>query len=339
MKIAVDAMGGDYAPDVVIAGVERARDEQPSLEFILFGDEAQIRPLLKRDERIQIVHTTEKIEGDEHPVKAVRRKKQASMVLAAHAVKDGEADALLSLGSTGALLAAGLFIVGRIRGVDRPGLMPTMPSVASDKGFVMLDVGANADNRPNQLYQYAVMGNFYARDVRGIENPRVALLNNGTEETKGDDLHQQTHQLLKQAEGLNFIGNVESSSLLDGAADVVVTDGFTGNAALKAIEGTAHTLLHEIKAAILNGGLTGKLGGLLLKSNIKDIVNKFDASRYGGAVLLGLQAPVVKAHGSADATTVYYTVLQIQAMVENDTIAKVISYFAAHGVDSPSVAE
>lgn len=336
MKIAVDAMGGDNAPATIVEGVERARDEQQAIEFVLYGDENQIRPLLKSDERISIVHTTEKIEMDEHPVKAVRRKKQASMVLAAHAFKDGEADAMFSAGSTGALLAAGLFIVGRIRGVDRPGLMPTLPSVNSDSGFVMLDVGANADNRPSQLYQYAVMGNFYARDVRGIKNPRVALLNNGTEPTKGDDLHQQTHQILAAAQGLNFIGNVESSSLLDGAADVVVTDGFTGNAALKAIEGTSHTLLHEIKAAIMNGGIKGKLGGLLLKGSIKGIVQKFDASRYGGAVLLGLQAPVVKAHGAADATTVYYTILQIQAMVENKTISKVIDYFAEHGVDSPT---
>lgn len=339
MKIAVDAMGGDNAPKVVIEGVERARDEQSDLEFILYGDEAQIRPLLRSDERITIVHTTEQIEMNEHPVKAVRRKKQASMVLAANAVKNGEADALMSLGSTGALLAAGLFIVGRIRGVDRPGLMPTLPSVNSDNGFVMIDVGANADNRPNQLYQYAVMGNFYASDVRGIKNPRVGLLNNGTEETKGDELHQQTYQILQKASGLNFIGNVESSSLLDGAADVVVTDGFTGNAVLKSIEGTSHTLLHEIKAAIMNGGISSKLGGLLLKGSIKGIVDKFDASRYGGAVLLGLKSPVVKAHGSADATTVYYTVLQVQAMVENGTIAKVIDYFNEHGVDNATTVE
>lgn len=339
MKIAVDAMGGDNAPQVIIEGVERARDEQQDLNFILYGDEAQIKPLLRSDERITIVHTTEQIEMDEHPVKAVRRKKQASLVLAAHAVKDGEADALFSLGSTGAILAAGLFIVGRIRGVDRPGLMPTLPSVNSDKGFVMLDVGANADNRPTQLYQYAVMGNFYASDVRGINNPRVALLNNGTEPTKGDDLHQQTYKLLQAASGLNFIGNVESSSLLDGAADVVVTDGFTGNAALKAIEGTSHTLLHEIKGAIMNGGVKGKLGGLLLSSSIKGIVKKFDASRYGGAVLLGLQAPVVKAHGAADAKTVYYTILQVQSMVQKQTIAKVIDYFNANGFATPETEE
>lgn len=332
MKIAVDAMGGDDAPKTIVEGVERARDEQSDLEFILYGDEKQIKPLLKSDAHITIVHTDERIEQDEHPVKAVRQKKNASLVLAAHAVKDGEADALFSAGSTGALLAAGLFIVGRIKGIDRPGLMPTLPAVNNDHGFVMLDVGANADNRPSQLQQYAIMGNFYARDVRKIDNPRVGLLNNGSEATKGDELHQTAHQLLDETEGLNFIGNIESNGLLDGVADVVVTDGFTGNAVLKSIEGTSHTLLHEIKHTIMNSGVRGLLGGALLKKGITSITDKFDASRYGGAVLLGLKAPVIKAHGAADARTVYYTVLQIREMLEQQTITKFIDYFNEHDI-------
>lgn len=332
MKIAVDAMGGDDAPKTIVEGVERARDEKADLEFILYGDEQQIKPLLKSDAHITIVHTDEKIEQDEHPVKAVRQKKNASLVLAAHAVKDGEADALFSAGSTGALLAAGLFIVGRIKGIDRPGLMPTLPAVNNDHGFVMLDVGANADNRPGQLQQYAIMGNFYARDVRKIDNPRVGLLNNGSEATKGDELHQEAHKLLDETDGLNFIGNIESNGLLDGVADVVVTDGFTGNAVLKSIEGTSHTLLHEIKHTIMNSGVRGLLGGALLKKGIGSIVDKFDASRYGGAVLLGLKAPVIKAHGAADARTVYYTVLQIREMLEQQTITKFIDYFNEHDI-------
>jgi glycerol-3-phosphate acyltransferase PlsX len=332
VKIAVDAMGGDDAPKTIVEGVERARDEKADLEFILYGDEQQIKPLLKSAAHITIVHTDEKIEQDEHPVKAVRKKKNASLVLAAHAVKDGEADALFSAGSTGALLAAGLFIVGRIKGIDRPGLMPTLPAVNNDHGFVMLDVGANADNRPGQLQQYAIMGNFYARDVRKIDNPRVGLLNNGSEATKGDELHQEAHKLLDETDGLNFIGNIESNGLLDGVADVVVTDGFTGNAVLKSIEGTSHTLLHEIKHTIMNSGVRGLLGGALLKKGIGSIVDKFDASRYGGAVLLGLKAPVIKAHGAADARTVYYTVLQIREMLEQQTITKFIDYFNEHDI-------
>lgn len=326
MKIAVDAMGGDHAPQVVIEGVEQARDELTDVEFTLYGDEQQIRPLLKSDTRITIVHTTEKINSDDEPVHAIRSKKQASMVLAAQAVKAGDADAVFSLGSTGALLAAGLFIVGRIRGIDRPGLMPTLPTV-DGKGFVMLDVGANAENRPQQLVNYAVMGDFYARDLRGLKNPRVALLNNGSEANKGDALHQETYKLLSDMPNLNFIGNVEADHLLNGVADVVVTDGFTGNAALKAIEGTAKNILRLVKHAIYDGGVRGKLGGLMLKSGITNIAQTFDVSSYGGAALLGLKAPVVKAHGGADAKAVYYTVRQIHDMVQNGTITKVVDYF------------
>lgn len=332
MKIAVDAMGGDHAPEVVIQGVLRARDEYADVEFLLFGDEAKLRPLIDSDTRISIVHTTEKIESDDEPVRAVRRKKQASMVLAAQAVKNGEADAVFSMGSTGALLACGLFVVGRIRGIDRPGLMPTLPTV-DGKGFIMLDVGANAEGKPQQLVNYAVMGDFYARDLRGLAKPRVALLNNGTEPNKGDPLHQETFKLLEALPDLNFIGNIESDKLLQGVADVVVTDGFTGNAALKATEGTAKTILKLVKSAIMDSGIKGKLGGLLLKDGIKSIASTFDVSSYGGAVLLGLQAPVVKAHGGADADAVYYTIRQIRTMVANDTVGKVKDYFAQQSDD------
>lgn len=327
MKIAVDAMGGDNAPEVVVQGVERARDEVKDAQFVLYGDESKVKPLIKNDERLTLVHTTEKIDGNEEPVHAIRSKKQASMVLAAQAVKSGEADAMFSLGSTGALLAAGLFIVGRIHGIDRPGLMPTLPT-RDGKGFIMLDVGANAENRANHLVQYAVMGNFYARDLRGINNPRIGLLNNGTEAHKGNDLHQQAYQLLQQTAGINFIGNVEADKLLQGVADVVVTDGFTGNAALKAIEGAAKTIMSMLKHAILDNGVKAKLGGLLLQNNIREIADRFDVSSYGGAVLLGLKAPVVKAHGGADADAVYYTVLQIRQMLQNETVTKVADYFA-----------
>ena len=332
MKIAVDAMGGDHAPKVVIEGLLRARDEYSDLEFIVYGDEAQVKPLIADDTRITLVHTTEQIDGNDEPVKAVRRKKQASMVLAAQAVKNGEADAVFSLGSTGALLAAGLFIVGRIKGIDRPGLMPTLPTV-DGKGFIMLDVGANAEGKAQQLVNYAVMGDFYARDLRGLKKPRVALLNNGSEPHKGDSLHQETYQLLAQLDNINFIGNIESDQLLKGVADVVVTDGFTGNAALKAIEGTAKTILKLVKAAIYDTGIKGKLGGLLIKDGIKGIASTFDVSSYGGAVLLGLKAPVVKAHGGADAAAVYYTIKQIREMVQNDTVGKVREYFARQDDD------
>lgn len=327
MKIAVDAMGGDFAPQSVIEGVLQARMEFKDLDFILYGDEAQIKPLIDDMAHLTIVHTTEKVTSEDEPVRAIRRKKQASMVLAAQAVKAGEADALFSLGNTGALLAAGLFIIGRVKGIDRPGLMPTLPSINSEDGFNMLDVGANAEAKPEHLHQYGLMGNFYAQDVRGIQKPRIGLLNNGTEAGKGDDLHKAAHQLLADDPDLNFIGNVEASELLKGVADVVVTDGFTGNATLKAIEGTATVVMSQVKHAIMDAGMKEKLGGLLLKGSVGQIKNKFDTSIYGGAVLLGLKAPVIKAHGSADARTVYYTVKQIHAMLTNQTVQKVIDYF------------
>ncbi|MFD1392788.1 phosphate acyltransferase PlsX [Lacticaseibacillus jixianensis] len=329
MKIAIDAMGGDHAPEVVIEGVARARDELTDVEFLLYGDETKIRPLLKDDTRMTIIHTTEKVNSDDEPVRAIRSKKQASMVLAAQAVKSGEADAMISLGSTGALLAAGLFIVGRIKGIDRPGLMPTLPTT-DGAGFNMLDVGANAENRASQLVQYAIMGDFYARDLRGLKNPTIGLLNNGTEANKGDDLHQETYKLLSELPGINFIGNVESDSILNHAADVVVTDGFTGNAVLKTIEGSARTILGLVKHAIMDNGASAKLGGLLLKKGLKQVATTFDVSSYGGAVLLGLKAPVVKAHGGADAEAVYYTVKQVQQMVKTGTVQKVVDYFQAH---------
>ncbi|GEO63619.1 phosphate acyltransferase PlsX [Companilactobacillus nantensis] len=327
MKIAVDAMGGDNAPQVIVEGIEQARDEWKDLEFVLYGKESAIKKYLKNDERITIVHTDEEILGTDEPVKAIRAKKDASMVLAAKSVKDGENDALFSLGNTGALLAAGIFIVGRIKQVARPALMPTLPAANSSKGVNMLDVGANAEAKASYLQQWAVMGSIYARDVKKIDNPRVALLNNGTEYDKGDTMHKEAYQLLKDTEGINFIGNIESGSILAGAADVIVTDGFTGNAALKATEGTATILLSQLKDALLNNGIFTKMGAAIVAPSLKGMRKMFDTSQAGGAVLLGLKSPVVKAHGAADSKTVYYTVKQIYDMLSNDTINKANKYF------------
>ncbi|HIY92516.1 phosphate acyltransferase PlsX [Companilactobacillus sp. HBUAS56275] len=327
MKIAVDAMGGDNAPQVIVEGIEQARDEWKNLEFVLYGDEERIKQYLKNDARISIVHTDEEILGTDEPVRAIRSKKNASMVLAAKSVKDGENDALFSLGNTGALLAAGIFIVGRIKQVDRPALMPTLPVTNSPLGVNILDVGANAEAKPSYLQQWAVMGSIYAHDVKKIDKPRIALLNNGTEYDKGDTLHKEAYQLLKNTEGINFIGNVESNNILAGVADVIVTDGFTGNAALKATEGTATILLSELKDALLNNGIFTKMGAAIVSPSLKGLKKMFDTSQAGGAVLLGLKSPVIKAHGAADAKTVFYTVKQINDMLQNDTINKANKYF------------
>jgi len=320
-KIAVDAMGGDYAPQAIVEGVNQALADFSDIEIQLYGDESKIKQYLTAAERVSIIHTDEKIDSDDEPTRAIRRKKQASMVLAAHAVKNGEADAMLSAGNTGALLASGYFIVGRIKVIDRPGLMSTLPTL-DGKGYDMLDLGANAENTPTHLHQYAIMGAYYAENVRGIKRPRVGLLNNGTEESKGDPLRKETYQLLAADPALNFVGNVEARDLMDGVADVIVTDGFTGNAVLKTMEGTALGLFKQLKTVLGGGGLKAKLGALLLKNDLRGLKKTLDYSDVGGAVLFGLQAPVVKTHGSSDAKAVYSTIRQIRTMLETDVIRK-----------------
>lgn len=327
MKIAVDAMGGDYAPEAIVKGVMLAREKFNDIEFQLYGKEAEIRKYLTDDRNITIIHTDEKINSDDEPVKAIRRKKQASMVLAAQAVKEGRADAILSAGNTGALLAAGLFVVGRIKGIERPGLMSTLPVIGSTGGFDMLDLGANADNKPEHLVKYAILGSYYAENVRKVVQPKVALLNNGTEDSKGNELTKKVFELLKATPEINFIGNIEARELLEGRADVVVTDGFTGNAVLKSIEGTALSMMKLLKHAILDSGIKGKMGALLLKDGLKDLKNQMDYSKQGGAVLFGLKAPVIKAHGSSKEEAVYATIKQIHTMLESRVVEKLVAHF------------
>lgn len=327
MKIAVDAMGGDYAPEAIVKGVMLAREKFNDIEFQLYGKEAEIRKYLTDDRNITIIHTDEKINSDDEPVKAIRRKKQASMVLAAQAVKDGRADAILSAGNTGALLAAGLFVVGRIKGIERPGLMSTLPVIGSTGGFDMLDLGANADNKPEHLVKYAILGSYYAENVRKVAQPKVALLNNGTEDSKGNELTKKAFELLKATPEINFIGNIEAREILEGLADVVVTDGFTGNAVLKSIEGTALSMMKLLKHAILDSGVKGKMGALLLKGGLKDLKNQMDYSKHGGAVLFGLKAPVIKAHGSSKEEAVYATIKQIHTMLESRVVEKLVAHF------------
>ncbi|MES1043018.1 phosphate acyltransferase PlsX [Heyndrickxia sp. FSL K6-6286] len=326
MKIAIDAMGGDNAPKEIVLGVNKAIKEFPDIEIILFGKEDEIKQYLEENPRVEVVHTDEVIEGTDEPVKAVRRKKQASMVLMAQAVADGKADACISAGNTGALMAAGLFVIGRIDGIERPALAPTLPTI-DGKGFVMLDLGANAEAKPEHLLQYAIMGSIYAEKVRGIAKPRVGLLNIGTEEKKGNELTKKTFELLKEAD-LNFVGNIESRELLQGPADVVVTDGFTGNMVLKTIEGTAGSLFSLLKKAFMTN-FKSKLAAGLVKNELKELKNMMDYTEYGGAGLFGINSPVIKAHGSSNANALYNAVRQAREMASHhvtqiikDTIKK-----------------
>lgn len=326
--IAIDAMGGEKAPEAVIKAVLRVKKELPHTQFILFGDQTKIKSLLGNDiSQIEIVNTTEVIKDDDEPVKAIRQKKDSSLVVAAQFVKQGKADALFSMGNTGAILASGIFIIGRIKGVARPGLMPTLPVKNSDDGFNMIDVGANAKSKPEYLLDWAKMASYYAEKVRGINNPRVGLLNNGAENDKGDDVHQKAYQLLLDSK-LNFIGNIEGNELLDGKADVIATDGFTGNAVLKNIEGTSGVLIHLLKNSLLNNGLFVKLGALMIKKALKGLVSKFDVEKYGGAVLLGVNAPVVKTHGRSGERAVYFTLKQVDKILQEKIIDEFKAEFA-----------
>ncbi|WP_025785094.1 phosphate acyltransferase PlsX [Sporosarcina sp. D27] len=314
MKIAVDAMGGDHAPKEIIAGVMQSLQEYNDIHIQLFGDEEKMKPYLTAHDRLTVYPCSEVITSDDEPVRAVRRKKDASMVRMAKAVNDGEADACVSAGNTGALMAAGLFIVGRIDGIERPALAPTLPTIGGE-GFVLLDVGANADAKPSQLVQYAIMGSIYAEKVRGIQNPRVGLLNIGTEAGKGNDLTKATYDELMKAP-LNFIGNIEARDLLTGTTDVAVTDGFTGNMVLKTIEGTASGLFSMIKD-VFASSIKTKISAALVKDDLRGLKKQMDYTEYGGAGLFGLNAPVIKAHGSSNANAVKNAIRQARIMAEH----------------------
>jgi|SRR5690625_407290 len=333
MRIAIDAMGGDDAPKVIVEGVLLAAEAFPDTTMVMYGNENEINKYLTNSlPNIEIVHTSEKISGDDDPVRSIRRKKDASMVLAAQSVKEGENDALFSAGNTGALLAAGTLIVGRIRGIDRPALMATIMTMNKEREkMVVLDLGANADTKPENINQYATIGSFYAQYVNKIEQPTVALLNNGTEDNKGNQVTKPAFDLLKENDKINFIGNTEARNLFDGVADVLVMDGFTGNAVLKAMEGTALTIMTQLKDAIKAGGVKSKLGGLLLKDSLKDVADSLDYSKYGGAILFGVKAPVMKTHGSTDEEAVYHTLKQTRDILQSKVIDDIVqNYESVH---------
>ncbi|WP_130860023.1 phosphate acyltransferase PlsX [Gracilibacillus phocaeensis] len=320
MRLAIDAMGGDHAPKELVLGAVKAVKEFADLQITLIGDEAKIKEHLEDHSAISVIHTEEKITSEDEPVKAVRKKKQASLVLMANEVKEGRADACISAGNTGALMSAGLFIVGRIKGIDRPALSPTLPTV-DGQGFLLLDVGANVDAKPQHLQQYGLMGSIYMEKVGQVERPKVGLLNVGTEAGKGNELTKKAYHLLSELP-INFVGNVEARDLLQGVADVVVTDGFSGNIALKTTEGTALTLFSMVKDKLMTNTKT-KIAAALAKNELRGLKDQLDYSEYGGAALFGLSAPVVKAHGSSNHQAVYSAIRQTIRIVEKDVIRKI----------------
>jgi phosphate acyltransferase len=303
MKIVLDAMGGDFAPAVnVEAAVNSAREF--GYEIVLVGKQEVVRPLLVQyntaNLTLPIVHAPEVIEMGEHPAAAVKAKKKSSMVVGLDMIKRGEADAFVTMGNTGGALAGALFHLGRIPGIHRPALSAVYPTV---KGWcLILDVGANADCKPDYLVQFALMGNIYAQRVLGIRNPRVALISNGEEETKGSQLVQEVHQLLKQAP-INFIGNAEGRHIPSGYADVYVTDGFTGNVIIKLSEGMSGMVKQLLREEIMRTPVS-KVGGLLISNAIKRMSKRTDYEEVGGAPLLGVDGVVIIGHGRSNARAV-----------------------------------
>ncbi|TCT16968.1 phosphate:acyl-[acyl carrier protein] acyltransferase [Natranaerovirga pectinivora] len=310
INIALDAMGGDNAPEAMVQGAVDALNYSDDIKLFLVGKEQEIAKELEKytydKNRLEIVNADEVIETDEAPVVAIRKKKESSMVKGLQLVKDKKVEAFVSSGNTGALLAGGTFIVGRIKGIDRPALAPLIPT---KKGVsLLIDCGANVDAKPAYLVQFAKMGSIYMENIIGIEKPVVGLINIGEEDSKGNELTKETFPLLKEAP-VNFMGNIEAREIPSGKADVLVCDAFVGNILLKYTEGLGLTFFGFVKEAIMSN-LQSKLGGMLLKKSLKKMAKRFDYTEYGGAPLLGLDGLVVKAHGSANAKVVKNTIIQ-----------------------------
>ena len=304
MKIAIDGMGGDNAPKSNVEGVVSAIKEY-NVDIIITGDKDALEKEFENYEfdrsKLEIVHTTEIIENEDKPVKAIRSKKDSSMVVALRLVKEGKADAVVSAGNTGALLAGGLFVVGRIKGIDRPCLCPAIPNVK--KGMTIIaDGGANADCKPRNLVEFAAMTNIYSKKVLGIENPRISLANVGAEEGKGNDLMKKSYEELKNMD-INFIGNLEARDVINAKTDVIVCDGFTGNILLKSAEGVAMSVMGLLKETFLSS-TKGKIGAMLLKDDLRKLKSFMDYAEYGGAPLLGVNGGVIKAHGSSNSKAI-----------------------------------
>jgi glycerol-3-phosphate acyltransferase PlsX len=327
MKIAVDAMGGDYAPEEVVLGAIDAV-KSLKLDVVLVGDENKIRDVMqqygaKESNRLTIVHASEVIEMGEHPAQAIRKKKDASIVVATRLVKEGQCDAVVAPGSTGAAMTAALLVLGRIKGIERPSIATPIPS---KKGItVLLDSGANANSKPQNLVQGAIMGYHYAKYILGIAQPKVGLLSIGEESSKGNDVVQATYPLLEQLKTISFYGNVEGRDIPEGTVDVVVCDGFVGNVVLKFGEGMAMFIIRLVKDTVRHSGFIAKLGALAILPVLKSLKKRLDYTEYGGAPLLGVNGSFIICHGSSKAKAIKNAIRVAGELVEQDVVGHIRS--------------
>ena len=324
VRVSLDAMGGDFAPQVTVQGAVEAVQQKDNVKVFLVGlpdaIEAELSKYTYDKDRIEVVAASEVIEMAEPPVMAIRRKKDSSIVVGLNLVKNGQADAFVSAGSSGAILVGGQVIVGRIKGIERPPLAPLIPT---EKGVsLLIDCGANVDARASHLVQFAKMGSIYMENVLGIKNPRVAIVNIGAEEEKGNALVKETFPLLKECTDINFVGSIEAREIPHGEADVIVCEAFVGNVILKLYEGLAGTLVGAIKKGMMST-LRSKIGAALALPALKSTLKAFDATQYGGAPLLGLNGLVVKTHGSAKAVEITNSIFQCVTFKEQDINGKI----------------
>ena len=329
IKIAIDAMGGDNAPDAIIRGTTKALKSNTDIEIYLYGKKDLIDKAIKNENvsndiinRINIVNCMDVIGFNESPTVAIKTKKDSSIVVACNDLKQGKVDAIVSAGSSGALLVCGTLIVGRIKGIERPAFGIIVPSEMGN--FLLVDCGANADCKPNYINQFALIGSVYYREMFNKENPVVKLLNIGTEEEKGNLLIKEASDLLKQNTNINYNGYAESRDAIFGSCDVLVSDGFSGNIFLKTYEGTAKFILKNLKQVFKKNIFT-ILGYLLIKSNFKGLINKFDYKKHGGAPILGLNKIIIKVHGNTDGDEIQYAINQAQSFVQNNVNDRIIN--------------
>lgn len=321
MKIIIDAMGGDNAPMAIVQGCVEASNEL-NIKLCLVGREEKIEEAINTFDHsakyIEIINAADVIESDDNPTTAIRKKKNASMIVAVDMLKENPGSVVISAGNTGALMAAGLLRAGRIKGIDRPALAPMIPT-RNRKGTLLLDVGANTDCRSKNLLQFAIMGSIYVEKVLGRKNATVALLNIGTEENKGTEMLKEAYALLRNSKQVNFVGNIEPRDVLEGKVDVIVCDGFVGNVTLKLIEGVALSLFGMMKEEFTSS-TAAKIGAMILKPKLKGLRAKLDYTEYGGAPLLGVNGGIIKAHGSSDSKSIKNAIRQGKAFIDNNVL-------------------